>query len=75
MRISKSRPRRLALELDSAFLLNRCLLDRDHLTLHLSEFRRSLLVPADKERRRPENDDRRGSRQTIVRAFLILNAR
>jgi hypothetical protein len=36
------------------------LLNRDHLPLHLSKLGRSLLVAADEEGRRPEDDD--GSR-------------
>jgi hypothetical protein len=53
--VIRSPPRRLALELDATFFLNRCLLDRDHLAFHLSEFGRRLFVASDKERRRPED--------------------
>ena len=47
--LGKSRARRLALELDTALLLNRCLLDRDHLSLHLGQFGRRLLIATDED--------------------------
>jgi hypothetical protein len=49
------------------------LLDRDHLALHLGKLGRRLLVAADKEGRRPEDDDgRRGdqvTRPSLVRCL------
>ena len=49
-------PGGLALELDVALLRDRSLLNRDQLTFHLAELGRRLLVSANQERRRPEND-------------------
>jgi hypothetical protein len=70
-----SRPRRLPLELDVALFGNRRLFDRDHLPLHLSKFGCGLLIPPDKERGRPEDDDGGRGCDAIARAFAVLDTR
>jgi hypothetical protein len=64
------RPR--PLKLDPALLCVRGLLNRDHLPLHLSKLGRSLLVAADEEGRRPEDDDGRCGGQAVIGALLVL---
>jgi hypothetical protein len=61
--------------LDPAPLHIGFLLDRDHLPFHLGELGRCLLIPADEERGRPKDDDRRGSRQSVIGALTVLDAR
>jgi hypothetical protein len=50
------RPFRLTLELNVALLRDRSLLNRYQLAFHLTELGRRLLVSANQERRRSEND-------------------
>ena len=69
---SLCRSRRLALELNVAFLGNRRLLDGDHLALHLPELRGCLLVATDKEGRWPEDHDGRGGRVAILSPLTVL---
>ena len=64
----------LALKLNVALLCDGCLLDRDHLSLHLGQFGRGLLVTADEERRRPEDDDRCRRGDAVLRPLTILRA-
>ena len=51
------------------------MLDRNHLALHLGKLSRRLLVPADKERRRPEDNDCGGRRPAVFGALAVLCAR
>ncbi|WP_157088767.1 hypothetical protein [Bradyrhizobium jicamae] len=62
------------MKLNSALLLDACLLYSDHLPLHLGEFRRGLLISANEKSSRPKNYDGRRGRETIFAALLILSA-
>jgi hypothetical protein len=66
--------RSLPLKLDPAVLLDRCLLDSDHLPFHLGQLGGGLLVTADQEGSRPEDDNRGGGRYSILRALAVLCA-
>jgi hypothetical protein len=66
--------RRSPLKLDPTVLLDRSLLDCDHLVFHLSELGRSLLVATDQECCRPEDNDRGRRRYGILRALAVLGA-
>jgi len=67
--------RTLTLELNVAFLRDRRLLNRHHLTLHLRQFGSRLLVATHKEGRWPEGDDRGGRDDAVFGALTILRAR
>jgi hypothetical protein len=62
----------LALELNVTLLGDRRLFDGNHLPLHLCELGRRLLIAADKECRRPEDDDRGRGSNAVIGALLIL---
>jgi hypothetical protein len=66
--------RTLTLKLNVAFLRDRRLLNRDHLTLHLRQFGSRLLVATDKEGCRPEDDDRGRRGDAVFGALTILRA-
>jgi hypothetical protein len=51
------------------------LLDRNHLALQQRKFGRRLLVAADKEGRRPEDDDSRRGGQAVIGSLLVLRTR
>ena len=61
------------LKLDAAPLHVRFLFDRDHLPFHLSKFGCGLLIPADEERGRPEDDDGCSGRHSVTSALAMLN--
>ena len=63
-----------ALELDAAFLCDRRLLNGNHLSLHLRQLGRGLLVAAYEERRRPEDDDSGRCGDAVLSALTILCA-
>src|SRR5258708_20590169 len=72
----RSRPRwSRSLKLDPASLHVRFLLDRDHLPFHLSKFAALLLIPADEECGRPEDDDGASGCNAVVGALAVLDAR
>jgi hypothetical protein len=53
------------------FLHGGCLLDGDHLTLHLGQLSGCLLVTAHEERSRPEDDDCSGGHKRVFRSLAI----
>jgi hypothetical protein len=62
----------LLTELEITTVLDRRLLDRLELTLQTPQLGRSLIVPADQKRGRPEHDDRYSRCDCIVRRLLVL---
>src|SRR6516225_6961627 len=71
----KSMRQRFTLELDIALLGDRSLFDRNHLSFHLSQLGRGLLVTAHKKRRGPENNHCRRRSPLIFGALAVLHAR
>jgi hypothetical protein len=66
----------LPLEFDPAVLLDRRLLNGDHMPLHLGKFSGRLFVPANEERRRPEDDHRSGGcHHRVLGSLAVLGTR